>query len=224
MVLQRSLRGSNSLCHFHREALSCPLLDTRREGWETVDCETLGCGTVWEVSLTLVIGVGYLLRAALGPWTRASLASLGLLQWWGNGFAWFLDHTYLCPRYVELGQEIRTMELCGSDEWQIGPDEEGITFDRFVEHLRMQWPFCWLDLVWSGQKVGHHIQAPWNVPGPEGYLVVMVPWYESPQESTHLRWVGSSLFIYVGYYCWVVHGNQHCLILTLVLELSQGQR
>ena len=43
-------------------------------------CETLGCGTVSEVLLTLVTGVGSLLCAALGPKTRESLASLGLLQ------------------------------------------------------------------------------------------------------------------------------------------------
>ena len=43
-------------------------------------CETLGCGTVSEVLLTLVTGVGSLLRSALGPKTRASLASLGQLE------------------------------------------------------------------------------------------------------------------------------------------------
>ena len=42
--------------------------------------ETLGCGTVWEVLLTLVTRVGSLLRAALGPKTRSSLVSLELLE------------------------------------------------------------------------------------------------------------------------------------------------
>ena len=42
--------------------------------------ETLGCETISEVLLTLVIEVGSLLRTALGPKNRASLASLGLLE------------------------------------------------------------------------------------------------------------------------------------------------
>ena len=35
---------------------------------------------------------------------------------------------HLCPTHVDMGLEIHTMELCGSDEWQM---------DLF-EHLRMQ--------------------------------------------------------------------------------------
>ena len=68
----------------------CPLLDTKCGGWDVVDyCETHSCGTVWEEFLTLAVEVGSLLRAALGPKTRASLASLGLLEWSGNWIAWF---------------------------------------------------------------------------------------------------------------------------------------
>ena len=73
---------------------SCPLQDTRRGGWDVVDCcETLVFGTVWEVLLTLVTGVGSLLRATLGPKTRASLASLRLWKCWGNFIAWFFGIT-----------------------------------------------------------------------------------------------------------------------------------
>ena len=39
--------------------------------------KTLGCETVWEVLLTLVSGVGSLLRASQGPKTTASLAIPG---------------------------------------------------------------------------------------------------------------------------------------------------
>ena len=41
-------------------------------------CGTHTCGTVLEELLTLEVEEGSLLRAALGPKTRASLASLGL--------------------------------------------------------------------------------------------------------------------------------------------------
>ena len=43
-------------------------------------CETHNCGTVWEDLLTSVAEVGSLLKAELGPKTRASLAILELLQ------------------------------------------------------------------------------------------------------------------------------------------------
>ena len=42
-------------------------------------CEAHNCGTVLEELLTLEAEVGSLFRAALGPKTRAPLASLGLL-------------------------------------------------------------------------------------------------------------------------------------------------
>ena len=69
---------------------------------------------------------------------------------------------HLCPKHLGLGQEIRTVEGCGSDEWQISG---------------------W---VRPGQNVGHHIQAPWNVSGFQCYVIVMVPGHDVPQESTHL--------------------------------------
>ena len=43
-------------------------------------CDTLGCETAWGVLLTPVTIVGFLLTAALGSETRASLASLGLSE------------------------------------------------------------------------------------------------------------------------------------------------
>ena len=45
-----------------------PCFGARHECWGIVDCcETLGCQTAWWVLLTLVTGVGFPLRAALGP-------------------------------------------------------------------------------------------------------------------------------------------------------------
>ena len=116
-------------------------------------CETHSCGTVWEDFLTLVVEVGSLLRAALGPKTRASLASLGLLQWSGNWISWFfgspcegepwqgkhkqwdptsLCSEHLCPKHFGLGLEILIVKLCGSDEWQIDLHEEWTTCERSV--------------------------------------------------------------------------------------------
>ena len=37
-----------------------------------------------------------------------------------------------CPKHFGLGLEIRTVEVCGSDEWQIGLHEEWTTFYRSV--------------------------------------------------------------------------------------------
>ena len=37
--------------------------------------------------------------------------------------------------------------------------------------------------------------------------VTMAPGHDLPQESAHLRRVGSTLFVYVGYHCSVVCGN-----------------
>ena len=58
----------------------------------------------------------------------------------------------------------------------------------------------------------------------KSYLVMMAPDHDFPQESMHLHQVGTSLFVYVGYNCWVACSNQHCLVLVLVLEPFQGQR
>ena len=56
------------------------------------------------------------------------------------------------------------------------------------------------------------------------YLGMTAPGQDFPQEGMHLHQVGSSLFVYVGHYCWVVCSNQQCLVLVLVLEPFQGQR
>ena len=39
---------------------------------------------------------------------------------------------HLFAKNFDLGLEIHTVELCGSDEWQIDLHEERITFDRSV--------------------------------------------------------------------------------------------
>ena len=43
----------------------------------------------------------------------------------------------------------------------------------------------------------------------KSYLGMMTPGHDFPQVSMHLHQEGSSLFVYVGYYCWVVCSNQH---------------
>ena len=174
MVLVDDLWGAAILSVTSTEkrcSWSCPLLDTRRGGWDVVDCcETHNCGTVWEELLTLEVAVGSL-RAALGPKTRASMASLGLLRWSGNGNPWFfgspcegeplegkhrqwdpssLCSEHLCPKSLGLGQEIRTVEVCGSGEWQIDLHEEWTTFDRSVSRPADAVTFCWLYLVRPG--------------------------------------------------------------------------
>ena len=157
MVLVDDLWGAAILSATSTEkpcSWSCPLLGTRRGGWDVVDCcDTHSCGTVWEEFLTLVVEVGSPLRAALGPTARASLASLGLLQWSGNWIAWFfgspcegepwegkykqwdptsLCSEHLCRKHFGLGLEIHTVELCGSDKWQIDLHEGWTTCDRSV--------------------------------------------------------------------------------------------
>ena len=51
---------------------------------------------------------------------------------------------------------------------------------------------------------------------------MMPPGHGFPQESSHLCWV-PSYFVYVGYCSWVVHSNQHCLILVLVLKAFRAR-
>ena len=153
MVLVDDLWGAAILAATSTEkpcSWSCPLLDTRRGGWDVVDC----CGThngetAWEELLTPEDEVGSLLRAALGPKTRPSLASLGLLRWSCNSIAWLfgspcegeplegkhmqwdpssLCSGHLCPKHFGLGLETCTVEVCGSDEWQIDLHEEWTHF------------------------------------------------------------------------------------------------
>ena len=50
-----------------------------------------------------------------------------------------------------------------------------------------------LGLTWTEGRPSHS--------DTQSYLVMMVPGHDFPQENTHLRRVGSSLFVYVGYYC-----------------------
>ena len=132
---------------------SCPLLDTRCGGWHVVDCcGTHEGGTVWEGLLTLVAVVGSLLRAALGPKTRASLVSLGLSLWSGSGIAWFFGSPVKESRWrVSISSETRPIYVrasmsqafgsgigdtyrgsCGSDEWQTGLHEEWTSCGKSV--------------------------------------------------------------------------------------------
>ena len=97
--------------------------------------------------LTLTVGEGSLLRAALGPKTRASLASLGLFALWSNCIDIFSGLS--CETELQEGKHVRAdqsmsrasifhalelgiciEEVCGSDEWQISLYEEWTTFDR----------------------------------------------------------------------------------------------
>ena len=157
MVLVDDLWGAATLYATSTEkpcSWSCPLLDTWCGGWDVVDYwETHNFGTVWEEFLTLVAEVGSLLRTALGPKTRASLASLGLLRWSDKWTVWLfgspcegepregkhkqwdltsLCSEHLCPKHFVLGLEIPTVEVFGSDEWQIDLHEEWTTWDRSV--------------------------------------------------------------------------------------------
>ena len=58
-----------------------------------MDCYgTYNCGTVWEELLTPEVAVGSLLRAALDPQTRASLANWGYYDDQAMALPDFLDH------------------------------------------------------------------------------------------------------------------------------------
>ena len=146
---------------------------------------------------------------------------MGLSASWGNWFAWFfgspcgepwegkqkeweptsLGSEHICPKHFCLGLEIHTMELCGPDEWQIFLHEEWTTFDRSVwtpEAVAIL--LTGLGLTWSVGQPSHSdtLECVW---------LLRLSGHDLPQESAHLRRVGSSSFVYVGYYCGVVRRN-----------------
>ena len=163
--------------------------------------KTLSWWTVWKVLLTLVIGVGSPERAALGPRTRASLASLGLItmRQWGCPI---LDHPVKESRgRVSIGSETRPdyvqsiyvpgmlirnrryvqWKICSSDEWQIGPHEEWTTWQICFNTSRCIYHSVgWIWLIWTEGWPSH-----------SGTLECAWPWRLSCRDGT-MSWVSTA--------------------------------
>ena len=128
----------------------------RHQAWRLSCCGLLWNTYLW-VCLSGVVDTGSCSGIYVESCTRSQNQGIpgqpGLLQWSGNGIAWFfglpcegepsegkhkqwdpssLCSEYLCPRPLGLGLETRREGVCGSDEWQTGPHEEWTTSGRSV--------------------------------------------------------------------------------------------